>query len=65
MKNKIVCKRCHISQSLGWEKFDEELWKQNRVYCPCIKWSINIVTTDIEKCPYKLEHLVIENEKKI
>lgn len=62
--NKEICKHCHAHiRQWEWGKSDEFYWNEGMVLCPRFNDVIHL--DDIfmlNKCFYKLEHIVI-NEK--
>jgi hypothetical protein len=57
MLNKEVCKKCW---GIYWDGFNEKRWKEGMLYC---YMCFHLYITEKPECPYKLEHLLKENQK--
>jgi hypothetical protein len=71
---KSVCKKCYALRNLTWRTTnngylwgDEETWtRDGQIWCCCVDENQQILMSTEripEKCPYKLEHIVMEQEE--
>lgn len=69
MLNKDVCKKCLNATPVPWSKQDEYAWENGLVTCPGHRstqlhrdlYVFRKVSNYSYECPYKAEHLILDN----
>jgi len=59
--NKEICKICWV-ELFGvesWDEYDDRMWEEGDIDCVCCQ-DRKIEEGPPDKCPYKMEHLVIK-----
>jgi len=64
MLNKEICKKCFNERYtiVGWNRYDEKRWENNRILCPC--GADITLEYPPKECPYKLEQTVMNQNVK-
>ena len=73
MLNKNICKRCYKKIGWKWHNHDEDLWEVEKIGCTYwmtdeeayLGYDAEVLSFKeaYERCKYKLEHVVLNNEK--